>query len=137
MSEKDYDELAYTRTIYRQLQRYLSESFTETDTPAKQELICEDVKYSRRVVPQASIQEALRLLEGQELECVNGMARFELRRIDDQPKEESPVGGKPPSGSSRNIATPETRDVPRKDQETPQGRKARRSGQVAKDHSTG
>lgn len=102
----EYKTHAYARTILQELQRQLLERFISAETPAKATLVCEEVFYADREVPQEELRRMLvRLRRIEEQESLL-MSEFETHRRTqpDEPPNEVPNEEKGPEKRKRRGA---------------------------------
>jgi hypothetical protein len=78
MMSPDYKKAAHRRTVFQHLQRVVME-YIDSERPAKEPLLCEDVFFSDRVVPQETLLDILTLLQAQESKETEKMSRFTMR----------------------------------------------------------
>jgi hypothetical protein len=79
----EYNSLAYKRTMLAHVRRSIVDDLVGADQPAKKELICEEVLYVDRNVPQNAILDFLEFLQKEEDGVAAQMRLFELRKRDD------------------------------------------------------
>ncbi|WP_394831798.1 hypothetical protein LVJ94_35310 [Pendulispora rubella] len=92
----DYTRHAYRRVILAELRRHLADRFlAQGSPPAKAELLCEEVFYVDRLVPEESFFEVLELLERLELAERSTMMGFEMRQKDPSPAAPAPKKPRP------------------------------------------
>jgi len=75
-----YKRHAYTRSILYELERHLMDRFVSVDAPAKAEIICEEVFYADRTVPQEALQDTVNFLRRMQDHERLQMADFVTRR---------------------------------------------------------
>ena len=87
----EYKRHAYARTILYELAYYLKERFIAAELPPKSTIVCEEVLYADRVIPQGDLHAMLNRIGRMEEEERRQMARYEmLLRPPDQDEPPSP-----------------------------------------------
>lgn len=76
----DYQCHAYARVILYELRHYLKDRFVAAEAPAKAQMICEEVLYADREVPQQAFLEILQRLARMEEQERLAMAEYEMQR---------------------------------------------------------
>src|SRR5260221_12899516 len=84
---RDYTRHAYARAILEELVRYLRERFLETELPARERLVCEEVFFSDREIPQDAFLDMVERLQRIEQGERDQMQQYEMRR---RPPPEAP-----------------------------------------------
>lgn len=78
MMSPAYKKAAHRRAVLKQLQRMLSD-FLDADMPARETILCEDVFFADRVVPQDSLLDVLATLQLLEEHETKAMGKFVMR----------------------------------------------------------
>lgn len=92
----EYKRHAYAHAILGELRRHLTDRFTSADGPTKGTLICEQVYYADRFVPQDAVHEMLDRIQRLEEEERQHMASFvTLPRAQLQPTTSKEVESEP------------------------------------------
>jgi hypothetical protein len=91
---RDYVRIAHRRAAMMELQRVLMDTYIPGDSPAKKEVICDEVPFSDKEVTAEALIEVYELLERLQQEEKFEMSKFEFRRRDDRTASEQPP--KPP-----------------------------------------
>lgn len=104
---QEYARLAYECTVIMALRRHLIATYLDADTEA---LVCEELPYSLRHVPQDTVIDVVRRLEEEERVLQEEMSTYEFRKQEAKPlaKARAVESTKPKSAAraSSNAGTP-------------------------------
>ena len=104
----DYQRHAYARVILYELRHYLKDRFVAAEAPAKAQMICEEVLYAEREVPQHALLEMLQRLARMEEHERLEMAEYDMqRRRTPEPSEEVEHETKAPKKQKPNKVPPD------------------------------
>lgn len=91
-----YKQLAYEITVFTEAVRLLEEKYASGGGNKVEELVCELVPYSERLVPTESVNEVINRMLEEVRRLREEMAQFDFRKRDERPPiPEAPPAEKP------------------------------------------
>lgn len=78
----EYMRLAYERTVLAALRRHAMDRYLEGGGGDREALVCEQLPYESREVPNEIVADVIQRLEEEERAITNEMSKFDFRRRD-------------------------------------------------------